>query len=370
MRYFFSTGEASGEYVAVLLAQAIRELDAQAAFEGIGSNAMREAGFTLWREHSGWASFGPFAAIPRIPKLLAAGLATARHLTRSAPDALVLVDFGAFNLRLARVLRGRGSRVPIIDIFPPGAWLDQPARAHAVARVATPLTAFEHQRDFYRSLGLEARYFGHPLADQYAMREPRAPAPPRGGTVAILPGSRPAELRLHAPVIFRALRALQVQRPELRAQVGIANERAEPLLRQALQGSGATAEFVFGVRAALDQADAAWVASGTAVLETALLGVPSIAFYRVSEALARYVRRVYKRRYYTLPNLVLDRQVVPELMQDAATPEHLCECMDALLRDPATQYAELVRLREALGPPGALERCARFIVESAARGAC
>jgi len=96
--------------------------------------------------------------------------------------------------------------------------------------------------------------------------------------------------------------------------------------------------------------------------------VPSVAFYVVSRALARYVRRVYSRRFYTIPNLVLDREIVPELMQERATPHALAAAVDAVLADPQRQYGELRRLREALGPADALERCAAFIV-AAARGA-
>src|SRR5580700_6852171 len=125
MRYFFSTGEASGEASALLLARAIRAVDSEAQFAGIGAERMREAGFTIWRDHTGWASMGPIAAIPRIPKLLATMWRTALHVVQSKPDLVVLVDFGAFNLRLASTLRRRlNYGAPILDVFPPGTWLD------------------------------------------------------------------------------------------------------------------------------------------------------------------------------------------------------------------------------------------------------
>src|SRR5271169_1420907 len=105
MRYFFSTGEASGESSALLLARAIRAVDPEAKFAGIGAERMRAAGFTIWRDHTGWASMGPLAALPRIPKLLATMWRTAFHLAKTKPDLIVLVDFGVFNLRLAMTLR-------------------------------------------------------------------------------------------------------------------------------------------------------------------------------------------------------------------------------------------------------------------------
>jgi lipid-A-disaccharide synthase len=366
MRYFLSSGEASGELAATLIAQAIRSIDPQATFEGIGSARMRENGITLWRDHTGWASMGPLAAIPRIPKLLLTMLRTAQHIKQSKPDLVILVDFGAFNVRLAKRLRDIGYRGPILDVFPPATWLDREQTAREVAAVATPLTAFAHQRDFYRSLGLPIAYFGHPLAGQYRLRAPRDAPPADDGTVALLPGSRAGELRYHAPRLFAAFRELRARRPRLGGIVGAAHDRAEQHLRAVAQREGLSdLRFVRGTLPAIADADAAWVASGTAVLECALSGVPAVALYVIAPVLVNHARRVYSGRFITLPNLVLDRDVVPELLQDDATPQRLATAMDGVLRDPLVQYREFEHLREALGPPDALDRCAAYAVDLA-----
>ncbi|MGZ3515645.1 MAG: lipid-A-disaccharide synthase [Vulcanimicrobiaceae bacterium] len=363
MRYFFSSGEASGELNATLLAEAVRRVDPQATFEGIGAGRMREAGFRLWRDHSGWASMGPLAAIPRIPKLLATMYRTALHIVRTKPDLVVLVDFGAFNVRLAKTLRRLHYRGPILDVFPPATWLDKPKVARAVARVMTPLTAFEHQKKFYESLGLPIAYFGHPLAGRYTLRAPR-PAPSEdGGTVALLPGSRRGELRFHLPALLDAFELLRRSRPQLRGIVSAADARSERAIRDAISERNLGGiEVLRGTVTAVAGADAAWVASGTAVLETALCGVPEIALYIITPVLVKHARRVYRGRYIALPNLVLQREVVPELLQEAATPERLAQTMDDVLRDPSKQYREFQALRAALGPDDALERCAAFAV--------
>lgn len=366
MRYFLSSGEASGELAATLLAQAIARMDPGAQFEGIGAARMRESGIRIWRDHTGWASMGPLAAIPRIPKLLFTMLQTARHIARARPDLVILVDFGAFNVRLAKRLRAIGYRGPILDVFPPGTWLDREKTARDVSAIAVPLTAFAHQRDFYASLGLRIAYFGHPLAGAYTLRAVRPPAPQEGGTVALLAGSRSGELRYNGPRILRAFGELRVRRPELRGIVGAADEDAERYLRdEARRLQIIDLHFVRGTRAAIEDADGAWVASGTAVLECALSGVPVVALYAISPMLVKHARRVYPGRFVTLPNLVLDRAVVPELLQEQATPRNLADAMDAVLRDPGAQYREFERLREALGPPGALERCAAYAVDLA-----
>jgi lipid-A-disaccharide synthase len=353
--------------MAILLAGAIRAIDSEAQFEGIGGERMRAAGFRLWRDHRGWASMGPLAAIPRIPKLLDAMLRTAFHLAASKPDLIVLVDFGVFNLRLANTLRRRLRYAgPILDVFPPGTWLDNAEKARNVSAVANPVTAFAHQYDFYRSLGCRIEYFGHPLASRYAMRERRTSPPADGGTVAILPGSRAGEVRRHLPVLAAAYRELLWRRPALRGVVGAADERGERAIARALEREPLEGvAIVRGVAAAAERADAAWVASGTAVLETALLGVPSVAIYVIPPILIRYGARMIRHRYITLPNLVLGREVVPELLQERATPQALADAAERLMDDPAPQYAEFVRMRAALGPADALQRCAAYAVDLA-----
>jgi lipid-A-disaccharide synthase len=366
VRYFFSSGEASGELAAVAIAEEIARIDPHAQFEGIGAGRMRDMGFTMWRDHTGWASMGPIAAIPRIPKLLLTMLVTAGHIVRTKPDLVVLVDFGAFNVRLATRLRQIGYRGAILDVFPPATWLDRESAARTVASAAMPLTAFAHQRDFYRSLDLPIAYFGHPLASRYAMRPPRPTPPSDGGTVAILPGSRRGELRYHMPALFEAYKQLKTRRPDLRAVIGAADERSEALLRKTAREYGLSdVSFVRGTHAAIAHADAAWVASGTAVLECALSGVPSVALYIINPMLLKYARRVYTGRFITLPNLVLEREILPEFQQEQASPENLAEAMDGILGDPQRQYAEFANLREALGPPDALEKIAGFAVQLA-----
>jgi lipid-A-disaccharide synthase len=198
------------------------------------------------------------------------------------------------------------------------------------------------------------------------MRAPR-PAPAEdGGTVALLPGSRAGELRHHLPRLFEAFAILREKRPHLRGIVGAADERAEHTARAAAKRCGLIdVAFMPGTRDAIANADAAWVASGTAVLECALSGVPAVAFYVISPMLVRHARRVYSGRFITLPNLVLEREIVPELLQENATPHNLARAMETVLEDPLAQYHELQALREALGPADALDRCAAYAVEFA-----
>jgi lipid-A-disaccharide synthase len=355
--------------MAVLLAEAIRTLDADARFEGIGSKAMRTAEFRIWLDNTGWASMGPVAAIPRIPKLTAAMLYTAFHILTSKPDLVVCVDFGVFNLRLASTLRRFRYAGPILDLFPPGTWLDNEEKARRVSELVVPVTAFAHQYEFYRRLGCRIEFFGHPLTSRYRLRPQRPLPPDDGGTVAMLPGSRSGELRRHVPVMAAAYCELKRRRPKLRGIFGAADEPAERRIRSEIERDPMSdVSIVRGVAAAIESADGAWVASGTAVLETALSGVPTVAIYVIPPGLIGYGLRMIKHHFITPPNLVLRREAVPELLQDAATPQALADRLEALIEDPAAQYAAFVELREALGPSDALERCAAFAVALARGG--
>jgi len=348
------------------LANAIRDLVPGVTFAGIGGERMEAAGVTLSARTTGWAAMGPLEALRTIPRILATEVRHALWFRRSPPDVLVLVDFGAVHVRVARFLRFLRYRRPIVYALPPGVFLDIEHQARTVAHNARPLTAFAHQRDFYRSLGLEIAYFGHPLVSLVDARAPRPLAPPDGGTIALLPGSRRAELSYHVPALLRACRTLRERRPRATFVASAADADAERTIRRYIDDAaldGVT--IVRGARPALDVADAAWIASGTAVLEAALREVPCVALYIIAPAQVPIYKRMWNKPYITLPNILLDREVVPEVLQDAATPEALAAALERLLTDPSQQVRDVREVRAQLGEPGALERCAAFIVEAA-----
>jgi lipid-A-disaccharide synthase len=368
IRVFVSAGEASGEMLAVTLLDAMRARGAELAIDGIGGERLAAAGAHIVQSNAGWASMGPIAALAKIPRLLAIGTRMAAHLRRTPYDLIVAVDFGAFNLRVISMARAFGVTTPALYYFPPGAWLDNARRAHQVAAVSEALTAFAHQRDFYRSLGLPIGWVGHPLVSTIAPRAPRPPAPADGGVVALLPGSRAGEIGRHLARLVDAFVILRHRRAHVRGVIAAADPAAADAVRAELAlRSPLPIDIVDSAGAAFAACDAAAVASGTAVLEAALIGVPTIALYVLSEATARIARRVYHRPYITLPNLVLDEPVIPEYLQEAATPMALADGLDDALAFPARQSDAFARLRDALGPPDSLDRCARFTLSLVGR---
>jgi lipid-A-disaccharide synthase len=365
MTIFFSTGEASGELLAADLLGALRARTRVEA-EAIGDARLENAGVRIVQRTRGWASLGPLDALRKIPGLWTVMARTALRLRRNPPDLVVLVDFGAFNLRLARSLRLLGFSKPIVYYAPPAAWLDNPARARAVAESCDALTLFRHQAEFYRSLGLPIGYLGHPLVSTIEPRPARTAPAPDGGHLALLPGSRSGEIERHTPRLLDALARVRELRPNVRATFVAANDDAQRHIEHLLGfRSPLPVTISRDARAVLREADAAAVASGTAVLEAALLETPALALYVLSAAQAKIARRVYRGAYITLPNLVLDEPLVPELVQEAATPSNLADGLAALLADPARQREGYARLRAALGPPDALQRNADWVLAAA-----
>jgi lipid-A-disaccharide synthase len=368
LRIFMSAGEASGELLGAELLAAIRAEAGIVTVDAIGGPRLEAAGARIVERNEGWATIGPLEALKVIPRLLAVVTRTAARLRRGRYDLIVLIDFGAFNLRLARLARALGSRTPILYYFPPAAWLDDERRARTVCALTEPLTAFAHQRDFYRELGLPIGYVGHPLVSTIAPRAARPLAPPDGGHVALLPGSRAGEIARHAPRLLDAFALLRERRPALTGAFAAIDDAVAALIEEQLRLRSPQPIAIERVaREVLSNCDAAAVASGTAVLEAALLEVPTTAFYVLDARTAALARRVYRGRFITLPNLVLDAPVVPELLQEAATPSALADALDAALRAPDPQLDAFRRLRAALGPPDALRRCARFALATAGR---
>jgi lipid-A-disaccharide synthase len=366
MRVFFSTGEASGELLAAELLAAMRvrtPIDAS----GVGDVRLERAGVRIVQRTRGWSSLGIYEALRRLPRIVPAGVRVALALRRDPPDLVVLVDFGAFNLRLAQMLRALHFTRPIVYYAPPSAWLDSIRRARLVAGASDALTLFRHQAEFYRSLGLPIGYIGHPLVSTIATRAPRPAAPPGDGAIALLPGSRAGEIERHAPLLLEALARVRESRPNVRALLVAADDDAQSHLEHllALQ-SPLPVTIVRDARAALGSADVAAIASGTAVLEAALIGTPAVALYVLTPAQAKIARRVYRGTYVTLPNLVLDEPLVPELLQERATPVALADALSALLNDPARQRDGYARMRAALGPPDTLQRNADWVLGVAA----
>ncbi len=362
-----SAGEASGDMYAARLATALRER-ADVHLFGLGGPRMREAGVELLADCSEVAVVGISEFLRRVP----AGWRVLRRLVAASaerrPVLAVLVDSPALHLRLARRLRWQGVRN--VYFICPQFWAWRPWRVRLVKRrFARALCIFPFEEKFYRAAGVPVDFVGHPLVDQVRPMMSRAEFAARYDLdaaqpiLALLPGSRPAELAHNLPTILEACALLARERPCQFALAMAPGLKPAQLVDYARHD--VPAHLVEGgTYDALAAADVAMVSSGTATVETALLGTPMVVVYRVSPTTAFFARRLVRTPFFTMPNLIAGRRVVPELIQEDFTPERLAAEVRQLLDSSAARERmkrDLAEVRSRLGSGGAIERAAEII---------
>ena len=367
-------GEASGDLHGAALCRALRGLDPGCRLFGMGGMRMAAEGMKLMVDVTAKAVVGGSEALGQVPRLYRA-YRELRAVLESAdrPAVLVLIDFPEFNLRLARA--ARRAQVPVVYFIPPQVWAWRGGRVKTIKRfVSLVLAVFPFEAALYRRAGVPVEFVGHPLLDQLQAAPTREAARQRLGiddrtaVVGLLPGSRHQEVVRVLPAMRDATTEILRTVPGTRFVLALAPTIERDLVVQHLAG-GPPVEIVESqTHAVIRAADLALVTSGTATLETALLGTPMVVCYRlsfVSELLARLVLRV---PWVSLANLTLGRAVVPELYRRTTTGERLAREALRLLTDAdarETQRAAFGELAGQLGEPGVGARAARLVLAQA-----
>lgn len=334
-------GEVSGDYLGAGLMQAIRQRAPETHFVGIGGERMLAAGLECWAPLERLSVIGLTEAIARVPGLIRLRRRLARAFKAAGVDLLIGVDAPDFNLGLERLAHARGVRT--IHYVSPQVWAWRPGRVRSMRLgIDRVLCLYPFEPEFYARHGLDARFVGHPLADEIALDVPAAPARKTlglqagGPIVALLPGSRRSEVSRHADPFLGAARHVKSRLPDVEAAVPAATPEIATLLRERLTAEDREWIRIFPGRSreVLAAADVVLTASGTATLETTLTGRPMVVGYQVSALSYFMLRRLIRVPYVAQPNLLAGRELVPELIQGQMTPERLGEAMLALLRDP------------------------------------
>lgn len=372
-RVLVVAGEASGDRHAAGLMREAARLDPDLRFVGIGGQAMREAGLRPVFESESISVVGFFEVVRHLPVLRRAFAACEKVLEEEKVDAVLLVDYPGFNLRLGS--RARRAGVPVVYFISPQVWAWKPGRVARIARVVDRmLVVFPFEVDFYRERGLEVDYVGHPLADTLKpVRSAREILDALGleaqdPVLGLLPGSRPSEIRRNLPPAMGAVRLLRRFFRRLQVVMPLAGNLAEKAAREIL-GEHRDLD-VTPVRApladVLPACRAAIVSSGTATLETALLEVPMVVIYRLNALTAAVARRLTVTDTFALVNIVAGERIVPECIQERCTPEIIAKEAERLLGDEVHRRSVVARLssvRARLGRGGAYANAARILVE-------
>jgi lipid-A-disaccharide synthase len=326
-------GEASGDNLGGALIRALAAREPQLRCYGVAGPRMTEAGCEAWYPSDTLAVMGLAEILGHLPRLLRLRRDLVERFAQAAPDAFIGIDSPEFNLRMSAALRSRG--IPTVQYVSPQVWAWRQGRVRKIAAaVDLVLCVLPFEAKFYESHDVRAVFVGHPLADQVPLESDPAAARAAlalraaGPLIAVLPGSRGAELAQLGPPFAATIAWLAARRPDLAFVAPMANPAARTAFAQALaeHAPGVTVELVDGrAQQAVAASDAVLVASGTATLETALVKRPMVVAYRVAPLTAWLLRRLklVKTDFFSHPNLLAGRQLVPEFFQEQVEPEVL-----------------------------------------------
>lgn len=348
-------GEASGDLLAAHLIAALKARRPQLRFSGIGGPKMIAQGFESQVPMEKLAVRGYAEVLRHYREIMGIRRRLAARLLAERPAAFIGVDSSDFNLDLERQLKQAG--IPAIHYVSPSIWAWRGWRLRRIARSVTHLLAmFPFEPALYEQAGVPVTYVGHPLADLIPMApdkgrartELRVPAGSR--VIALLPGSRHSELHYMADLFVQTARRLLQDLPEVHFVCPTASRATRELFEAALrrhQASGLPLTLLFGhSHEALAAADIALVASGTATLEAALIKTPMVIAYRQSAVTWALMRRMLYLPYIGLPNILAGEPLVPEFVQEKATPGALANALLELLHDAGAQRRQTDKFRE------------------------
>lgn len=358
-KFFISAGEASGDYHGAALARALKLAIPDAEIVGVGGPRMQAAGVRVVQDIAELNMMG-LGVVLHLRRLLGIMRKVERSIVDLQPDAAVFIDFPDFNLRVAKRVHTAGVRT--VYFIPPKLWAWRSWRANKLKKAIDQLLViFPFEVDFYAKRGMRAEFVGNPLIDDCTAAS--RPNPVGAPIVGLVPGSRRQEIATLLPRMLDAVRELKRTHPNAifrlpaapsvtEAQLAPAREAGIEILRKPLPEVLSTCDY-------------AWVASGTAALEAALVETPMVVVYIVPPITYAVAKRLVKLSHFSLPNILAGRGVVPELLQDDVNGARLAAEARLVLDDAAHRakvHAELQQVKALLGLPGAPARAAQAIL--------
>lgn len=365
------SGEPSGDLHASNLVRDLKSLDSSLQFYGIGGELSKKEGVDIVFDITKLALVGVVEVIKHISVVKKAHDAVMDRIEREKPDAAILVDYPGFNLKIARDLYKKG--IPVIYYISPQIWAWGRQRVHSIKKYVKKMVVFfKFEEELYKSYGIDAEFVGHPLVDvvkttaskdevfnKYSLAKDKL-------TIALLPGSREMEIKVFLPIMAEA--AELITKTMGNVQFIISKHPYKPISMY----DTALEKFTFNHRFAegdmhniVGASDFAIVASGTATLETGMLGTPLIVVYKASAVTYALYRIVRDAKFLGLVNIIAGKEVAPELLQRNMTPDRIAKKTIEMLSDPARLAQirkELALVKESLGSGGASMRAAKAIL--------
>ena len=378
-------GETSGDFHSSSLIRALKKINPGIEIAGIGSQRMREAGAKLLFDTSELSIIGFTGVLANLRKIKKVFNGLLDAIDERPPDAIVLVDYPGFNLKLAREIKKR--QIPVIYYISPQVWAWWKGRIKTIRRfVDKMIVVFKFEEALYRDSGVDVSFVGHPLLDTAypaTLREDflnKSGLSPRRQTIGLVPGSRKMEVERILPILLESARLIKEKSPETQFALLKAPGLPGEVFASVIARSAAIASPLRGSQQAaqspavtlcenrtydfLNACDFALVASGTATLETAIMQKPMAVVYKVSFLNWLIARALIKLPFIGLVNVVAGKKIVPEFVQYKAKPRLIAEKALEILgdRERLTKVkADLEKVRQGLGTPGASRRAAEII---------
>ena len=341
MRYYIIAGEASGDLHGSNLIRELKKKDASAAIRCWGGDKMQAAGATLVKHYKELAFMGFLEVIKNLPTILKNIKFCKTDILQFKPNALILIDYPGFNLRIAKWAKQQG--IPVIYYISPQVWAWKENRVKLIKKcVDKMLVILPFEKEFYAKWNYEVEYVGHPLVevvDRFLLTVDRSELSTTNNgqrltdNIALLPGSRKQEILKKLPIMLEVAKHF----PDYQFVVAKAPGLDDSFYASLLAPYKNVSSVVNKTYELLVQSKAALVTSGTATLETALFGVPEVICYKGSAFSYQIAKRLIKIKFIGLVNLIMDKEVVKELIQDDLTVENLKQELNLLLTDEAKQ---------------------------------
>ncbi|MFN6558905.1 MAG: lipid-A-disaccharide synthase [Nostoc sp. ChiSLP01] len=381
MRIFISTGEVSGDLQGSLLITALKRQAVAMGLEleilALGGEKMQQVGATLLGNTSSIGSMGILEGLPYVLPTLQVQRRAIAYLKQNPPDLVVLIDYMSPNLGIGTFMQQNLPHVPVVYYIAPQewAWSLSLRRTNRIIGFTDKLLAiFPEEARYYRQQGAEVSWVGHPLVDRMQDAPSRQAAratlgiEPEQIAIALLPASRRQELKYLLPIIFQAAQTIQAKLPEVHFWIPLSLEIYRQPIEKAIEDYGLQATVLSGQqKEVFAAADLAISKSGTVNLELALLNVPQVVVYRLNPITAWIARKFLKASltFASPPNLVAMKAIVPEFLQEEATPENIIQAAMELLINPIRRQQTLADYQEMqrnLGEIGVCDRAAQEIL--------
>ncbi len=368
-RVMIIAGEASGDLHGAKLVRAMRKKNNSLFFCGIGGQSLKDAGVRILVDASKLAVVGITEALFKMPNLLKGMAVAKKNLKTLHPDLLILIDFPDFNLNVAATAKKLG--IPVLYYIGPQIWAWRPGRVKKIGELVNHVAVIlPFEEDFYRKHEIPATFVGHPLLDNNLSQQDTAleKSAEDVTTVGLLPGSRDREIDRLLPVMLDAARILARQISNVKFIISQAPAVKRNYMEGIIHKHGGSAgfEIITGdVGKVLERCELVIAASGTVTLEAAIYGTPMVIIYKVSPASYLLGRAMVRVKHIGLVNLIAGKEIVPELLQDKASPRKIADKVYEMLSDAsglARLRNELLGINDALGGPGASERVADIAV--------